>query len=88
MTGLLALLRGPLPQILVILIALHGFECRDRRTVRVGLGISAVVVMYAAGFRVDGVDRVVADRVGGVLRGGLRAARRPDGAPRGVRERR
>jgi protein-glutamine gamma-glutamyltransferase len=48
------LLRGPLPQILVILIALHGFECRDRRTVRVGLAISAVVVMYAAGFRVDG----------------------------------
>ncbi len=54
LTGLLGLLRGPLPQILVILIALHGFECRDRRTVRVGLGISAVVVMYAAGFRVDG----------------------------------
>lgn len=52
--GLLGLLRGPLPQILVILIALHGFECRDRRTVRVGLAISAVVLMYAAGFRVDG----------------------------------
>ena len=52
--GLLSLLRGPLPQILVILVALHGFECRDRRTVRVGLAISAVVVMYAAGFRVDG----------------------------------
>lgn len=54
LAGLLELLRGPLPQILVILIALHGFECRDRRTVRVGLAISAVVVMYAAGFRVDG----------------------------------
>ncbi len=54
LNGLLALLRGPLPQILVILIVLHGFECRDRRTVRVGLGISAVVLMYAAGFRVDG----------------------------------
>lgn len=52
--GLLGLLRGPLPQILVILIALHGFECRDRRTVRVGLAISAVVLMYASGFRVDG----------------------------------
>jgi protein-glutamine gamma-glutamyltransferase len=51
--GLLGLLRGPLPQILVILIALHGFECRDRRTVRVGLAISAVVLMYASGFRVD-----------------------------------
>jgi transglutaminase-like putative cysteine protease len=54
LAGLLELLRGPLPQILVILIALHGFECRDRRTVRVGLAISGVVVMYAAGFRVDG----------------------------------
>jgi transglutaminase-like putative cysteine protease len=52
--GLLGVLRGPLPQVLIILIALHGFECRDRRTVRVGLGISAVVLMYAAGFRVDG----------------------------------
>jgi hypothetical protein len=53
LSGLLGLLRGPLPQILVILIALHGFECRDRRTVRVGLAISAVVLMYASGFRVD-----------------------------------
>jgi uncharacterized protein (DUF58 family) len=51
--GLLGILRGPLPQILVILVALHGFECRDRRTLRVGLGISAVVLMYALGFRVD-----------------------------------
>lgn len=52
--GLLSVLRGPLPQILIVLIALHGFECRDRRTIRVGLGISAVVLMYASGFRVDG----------------------------------
>lgn len=52
--GLLAVLRGPLPQLLVLLIVLHGFECRDRRTARVGLGISAVVLMYACGFRVDG----------------------------------
>jgi transglutaminase-like putative cysteine protease len=51
--GLLAVLRGPLPQLLIVLIVLHGFECRDRRTIRVGLAISAVVVMYAAGFRVD-----------------------------------
>ena len=47
------MLRGPLPQVLVILVLLHGFECRDRRTVRVGLGISGVVLVYAAGFRVD-----------------------------------
>ena len=52
--GLLAVLRGPLPQLLILLIVLHGFECRDRRTARVGLGISAVVLMYACGFRVDG----------------------------------
>jgi transglutaminase-like putative cysteine protease len=52
-TGLLSMLRGPLPQVLVILVLLHGFECRDRRTVRVGLGISGVVLVYAAGFRVD-----------------------------------
>jgi transglutaminase-like putative cysteine protease len=51
--SLLGLLRGPLPQILVILIALHGFESRDRRTLRVGLGVSGVVLMYAAGLRVD-----------------------------------
>ena len=53
LTGLLSMLRGPLPQVLVILVLLHGFECRDRRTIRVGLGISAVVLVYAAGFRVD-----------------------------------
>lgn len=52
--GLLSILRGPLPQLLLILIVLHGFEARDRRTIRVGLGVSAVVLMYAAGFRVDG----------------------------------
>jgi transglutaminase-like putative cysteine protease len=52
--GLLAVLRGPLPQLLILLIVLHGFECRDRRTARVGLGISAIILMYAAGLRVDG----------------------------------
>lgn len=54
--NMLAFLRGPLPQVLIVLIVLHGFECRDRRTIRVSLAISAVVVMYAAGFRVD--DRI------------------------------
>ncbi len=51
--GLLDVLRGPLPMLLVILIGLHGFECHDRRTIRVSLGISGVVMMYASGFRVD-----------------------------------
>ena len=54
--SMLAFLRGPLPQVLIVLIVLHGFECRDRRTIRVSIAISAVVVMYAAGFRVD--DRI------------------------------
>lgn len=52
--GLLSVLRGPLPMVLVVLIVLHGFECRDRRTIRAALGISAVVLMYASGLRVDG----------------------------------
>lgn len=60
--GLLSVLRGPLPQLLMVLIVLHGFECRDRRTIRVGLAISLVVVMYAAAFR---VDRSVAVWLGG-----------------------
>lgn len=53
---LLGVMRGPLPQVLIVLIVLHGFECHDRRTIRVGLAISAIVVMYASGFIVD--DRV------------------------------
>jgi protein-glutamine gamma-glutamyltransferase len=55
--GMLEFLSGPLPQVLIVLVVLHGFECRDRRSVRVALGVSAVVVMYAAAFRVD--DRLV-----------------------------
>jgi protein-glutamine gamma-glutamyltransferase len=54
LNGFLSILRGPLPQALVILIILHGFECRDRRTIRVSLSISAIVLMYASGLRVDG----------------------------------
>ena len=53
-SGLLAVLRGPLPQFLMLLVVLHGFECTDRRTARVELAISAVVATYAAGLRVDG----------------------------------
>ena len=53
-SGLLAVLRGPLPQFLMLLVVLHGFECNDRRTARVELAISAVVAGYAAGLRVDG----------------------------------
>ena len=53
-TGLLALLRGPMPEFLVLLVVLHGVEARDRRTVRVHLAVSAVVAAYATGLRVDG----------------------------------
>ena len=52
-SGLLAVLRGPLPEFLMLLVVLHGFECTDRRTARVALAISAVVASYAAGLRVD-----------------------------------
>lgn len=55
--GLLEFLSGPLTQVLIVLVILHGFESRDRRSVRVGIGVSAVVVMYASAFRVD--DRLV-----------------------------
>ena len=53
-SSLLAVLRGPLPQFLMLLVVLHGFECTDRRTARVELAISAVVATYATGLRVDG----------------------------------
>lgn len=80
--GLLTFLRGPLPQVLIILILIHGFECRDRRTVRVGVGISSVVVMYAAAFRVD--DRLVWWLAGWIAAAGLSLAMlaRPAGSPR------
>ncbi len=55
--SLVSFLLGPLPQLLVVLVVLHGFEAHDRRTIRVGLGISAIVLMYSLGFRVD--DRLV-----------------------------
>ena len=52
--GLLEALRGPMPDLLLLLVALHGAEVVDRRTNRVHLAITAVVVAYAAGLRIDG----------------------------------
>lgn len=52
-TGLLAALRGPLPDVLMLLVVLHGFEVVDRRTLRVHLAITFVLACYAAGLRVD-----------------------------------
>ena len=52
--SLLEMLRGPLPQLLVLLVVVYGFECSDRRTARANLAISVVVACYASGIRVDG----------------------------------
>ncbi len=52
--GLLEALRGPLPDLLLLLVVLHGAEVVDRRTNRVHLAITGVVVAYAAGLRIDG----------------------------------
>jgi transglutaminase-like putative cysteine protease len=51
--GLLAALRGPLPDVLMLLVVLHGFEAVDRRTLRVHLAITFVLAAYAAGLRID-----------------------------------
>ena len=79
-TGCSTFLRGPLPQVLIVLIVLHGFECRDRRTIRVGLGISAVVLMYARLVPRRRRDRLVATRVGELVRRRDGQVGRPDAA--------
>lgn len=52
--GLLAALRGPMPNLLMLLVVLHGFEVVDRRTLRAHQAITLVVASYAAGLRIDG----------------------------------
>jgi transglutaminase-like putative cysteine protease len=52
--GLLSVLRGPMPELLVLFFVLHGFEVLDRRTLRVHQSITVVVTAYAAGLRIDG----------------------------------
>jgi transglutaminase-like putative cysteine protease len=51
--GLLTVLRGPMPELLVLFFVLHGFEVVDRRTLRVHQAITVVVAAYAAGLRID-----------------------------------
>jgi transglutaminase-like putative cysteine protease len=51
--GILAALRGPLPNVLMLLVVLHGFETVDRRTLRVHLAITFVLASYAAGLSID-----------------------------------
>ena len=74
-SGLLAVLRGPLPQFLMLLVVLHGFECSDRRTARVELGH----LVGRRGLRRRPArrrrPRLVARRLGGVLRFGHRVDR-------------
>ncbi len=52
--GLLEALRGPMPDLLMLLVILHGAEIADRRTNRVHLAVTGVVTAYAAGLRIDG----------------------------------
>lgn len=52
-TSVVASLRFLLPQLLVALVVLQGFECIDRRAARVSLACSAVLTAYSAGVRVD-----------------------------------
>ena len=51
--GLVAALRGPMPDLLMLLVVLHGFEVVDRRTLRVHQAITLAVAAYAAGLRID-----------------------------------
>lgn len=50
---LLAVVSGPLPHALMLLVVLHGFECTGRRAARASLAFSAVLSGYAAGQRID-----------------------------------
>lgn len=46
-------LRYLMPQLLLALFVMQGFECADRRAARVTLAISTVLITYTAGIRVD-----------------------------------
>lgn len=48
-----SVLRFVMPQVLLALFVMQGFECTDRRSARVTLAIAAVLVAYAGGIRVD-----------------------------------
>ena len=52
-TSVATSLRFLLPQVLVGLVVLQGFECSERRAARVSLGCSAFLIAYTAGVRVD-----------------------------------
>ncbi|MFN8024639.1 MAG: transglutaminaseTgpA domain-containing protein [Acidimicrobiales bacterium] len=50
---LIAIISGPLPQVLMLLVVLHGFECTNRRSARASMAFAAVLAGYAAGQRID-----------------------------------
>ena len=52
-TGVMTAMRYLMPQLLVALCVVQGFECTDRRGARVALACSALVTAYASGVRVD-----------------------------------
>ncbi|MEO6122217.1 MAG: transglutaminaseTgpA domain-containing protein [Ilumatobacteraceae bacterium] len=52
-TSVVTSLRFLLPQLLVALVVLQGFECVDRRAARVSLACSSMLIAYSAGVRVD-----------------------------------
>ncbi len=52
-TSVIASLRFLLPQLLVALVVMQGFECVDRRSARVSLSCAALLTAYSAGVRVD-----------------------------------
>jgi transglutaminase-like putative cysteine protease len=52
-TGVMTAMRFLMPQLLVALCVVQGFECTDRRGARVALACSALLTAYASGVRVD-----------------------------------
>ncbi len=52
-TGVMTAMRFLMPQLLVALCVVQGFECVERRSARVALSCSALLTAYAAGVRVD-----------------------------------
>ncbi|MFZ4718465.1 MAG: transglutaminaseTgpA domain-containing protein [Ilumatobacteraceae bacterium] len=52
--GVMTALRYVMPQMLIALCVVQGFECLDRRGARVSLACAGLLTAYAAGVRVDG----------------------------------
>jgi hypothetical protein len=81
-SSVMTAMRYLMPQALVALCIVQGFECTERRGARVALSCAALLTMYAAGVRVDGALGPM--MFGAVLLIGLASAAitRPDRRPR------